>query len=629
MHLVGEDARREAEDEHRCDERRDGHDLAAVHVREALVLVAGDRAEEHLLDRTEHVERSEDDAERRADGLDAGDVTELVGREGARDDEELADEPVQAGDADARHRRDDEERGVDRHRLRETAKVVEHARVAAVVDDADEEEERAGRDAVVDHLEEGTFDGSLRPSEEAEHHVAEVRDRRVRDEALHVILTPRAERAVEDAAEDGDAAERCGELSGGLGEEPHAEPEVPVRAHLEHDGREDDRARRRRLGVRVGQPGVHRPHRNLHEEGDREAGPQPELDVTRELEALELEEVERRVAAGDAAVRVREVQDGGEHQEAAGHRVEEELERRLDAVRAAPDPDHHVHRDQHDLPEDVEHEQVEGDEGADHARLEEEESEAPVLDALVDAPEGRVGGDRGAEQRQDDEPERDAVERDVPVDAEALNPHHVVVEVEAPAHVDAQKRDRREQRAEHDDQRRRLEEAGRLARHEEDRDGTCEREADEPREERGHLLGRRAGFGRRDDGRRARPHPRYEDREEAGHQRDRSADAPGVTLRDQPGHHRRDDERERRSDRGVRRAERRHVLVRNAAEELRGNDGEDDEPEEDEQGRRPRGAAGRGRQRRSCGLGGHDSAHCSLIWTVPAPLIGDAGRVMV
>ena len=61
--------------------------------------------------------------------------------------------PFVPGEADARQRRDDEERRVDRHRLREAAEVVELARVAAVVDDAEEEEERAGRDAVVDHLE--------------------------------------------------------------------------------------------------------------------------------------------------------------------------------------------------------------------------------------------------------------------------------------------------------------------------------------------------------------------------------------------------------------------------------------------------------------------------------------------
>ena len=56
---------------------------------------------------------------------------------------------------------DDEERRVDRHHLGEAAEVVEHARVAAVVDDADEEEERAGRDAVVHHLEDGALRSTL------------------------------------------------------------------------------------------------------------------------------------------------------------------------------------------------------------------------------------------------------------------------------------------------------------------------------------------------------------------------------------------------------------------------------------------------------------------------------------
>ena len=46
-----------------------------------------------------------------------------------------------------------------------------------------------------------------RHAEEAEHHVAEVGDRRVGDEAFDVLLLPRDERAVEDAAEDRDAGE--------------------------------------------------------------------------------------------------------------------------------------------------------------------------------------------------------------------------------------------------------------------------------------------------------------------------------------------------------------------------------------------------------------------------------------
>ena len=82
----------------------------------------------------------------------AVDVPSALGDERARDDHELADEAVGAGQADARHRDDDEERRVDRHHLGEAAELVEQARVAAVVDHADQEEERAGRDAVVDHL---------------------------------------------------------------------------------------------------------------------------------------------------------------------------------------------------------------------------------------------------------------------------------------------------------------------------------------------------------------------------------------------------------------------------------------------------------------------------------------------
>ena len=39
--------------------------------------------------------------------------------------------------------------------------------------------------------------------------------------------------------------------------------------------------------------------------------------------------------------------------------IQEELDGRVQAPRPAPDPDDEVHRDQHDLPEDVEQEEVE------------------------------------------------------------------------------------------------------------------------------------------------------------------------------------------------------------------------------------------------------------------------------
>ena len=57
--------------------------------------------------------------------------------------------------------------------------------------------------------------------------------------------------------------------------------------------------------------------------------------------------------------------DGHQHEERAGHGVDEELDGGVEPVGASPDPDDEVHRDQHHLEEDVEDEQVEGDEDPD------------------------------------------------------------------------------------------------------------------------------------------------------------------------------------------------------------------------------------------------------------------------
>ena len=76
---------------------------------------------------------------------------------------------------------------------------------------------------------------TVRRREEAEHDEAQVRDRRVGDQALHVVLLPGDERAVEDAAEDGDAGERAPRSShAGPGKHAHAEAHVAVGPELEH-----------------------------------------------------------------------------------------------------------------------------------------------------------------------------------------------------------------------------------------------------------------------------------------------------------------------------------------------------------------------------------------------------------
>ena len=58
-----------------------------------------------------------------------------------------------------------------------------------------------------------------------------------------------------------------------------------------------------------------------------------------------------------------------EHQRRTEHRVEEELQRRVLAVLAAPHADHEVHRQQDQFEEDEEQDEVLGDERAGHAGL--------------------------------------------------------------------------------------------------------------------------------------------------------------------------------------------------------------------------------------------------------------------
>ena len=68
-----------------------------------------------------------------------------------------------------------------------------------LVDDADEQEERAGRDAVIELLDDAAGDADRVQREHPEHHHRHVADRRIGDQPLPVLLRQRDERAVDDA----------------------------------------------------------------------------------------------------------------------------------------------------------------------------------------------------------------------------------------------------------------------------------------------------------------------------------------------------------------------------------------------------------------------------------------------
>ena len=76
--------------------------------------------------------------------------------------------------------------------------------------------------------------------------------------------------------------------------------------------------------------------------------------------------------------------DGHKHQEPADLREQEELHRGTVPVLVSPDVDEEIHRDEHQLPEKSEKEEVEGKEHAVHPGKHEGEIEMEETDAVAD-----------------------------------------------------------------------------------------------------------------------------------------------------------------------------------------------------------------------------------------------------
>ncbi len=208
------------------------------------------------------------------------------------------------------------------------------------------------------------------------------------------------------------------------GEREHRQRETQeaVAAHLQEDRGQDDRARGRRLDMRVRQPGVDRPHRHLHRERREEREPQPRLHLARERMAQQHGDI------GGAGLPVHR-HDGEQHQHRAEQRVEEELEARVDPARAAPHPDDQEHRDQAALEEQVEQHQVERRERADHQGLEHQKRDHVLLDAHLHRQPARHDAKRHDRRGEDDQWQRDAIDAHV-VGAVAAEPGDLLDELE-------------------------------------------------------------------------------------------------------------------------------------------------------------------------------------------------------
>src|SRR5665809_169018 len=123
--------------------------------------------------------------------------------------------------------------------------------------------------------------------------------------------------------------------------------------------------------MRIGKPGMQRNERDLHGEGCKESEEQKTLDIERQRCPEQLLVGERRVAA-DGEVHV---ENRHEHEQRSRKGEQEELHRRIDAVAVPPHSVEQVHRDERDLPEQIEQEHVERREDAEHPRLESEKKD--------------------------------------------------------------------------------------------------------------------------------------------------------------------------------------------------------------------------------------------------------------
>ena len=173
------------------------------------------------------------------------------------------------------------EGGVDRHHVREPAELRDLLGVAPLVDEPDDQEQPARREAVVDHLQHAALEPERVEREHAEHHEAEVADRGVGDQLLHVLLHQRHEPGVDDA-DDRERHHPRHRVERRLRQERQREADEAVGPHLQQHARQDHRARGRRLDVGVGQPGVEREHRHLDREAEEEGEEHPELQVGRD-----------------------------------------------------------------------------------------------------------------------------------------------------------------------------------------------------------------------------------------------------------------------------------------------------------------------------------------------------------
>ena len=308
----------------------------------------------------EHVRRRE---QRREDA--DGPEDPVAGGECLPEDLVLAEEARESGHASNRDRADQERPVGDRQILLQSAHVADVLLTGQRVDDgARAEEEQRLEERMRVKMEDA---GAVRAHPHRQEHVAELRDRRIRQHALDVVLdqADRAGHQRRRRADDGDDQERDRRVA-----EQLRVPPDHVDAGRHHGRGVDERGDRRRTFHRVWQPDVQRNLRRLaggaDEQEQRRQGDHAEARFLRQRphligEVLEVERPERRPQ-----------QRHPEDERKVADAVDDE--RLLAGVGRGllgiPESDEEIRAEAHALPTDEEHRERRAEDEDEHERRE-------------------------------------------------------------------------------------------------------------------------------------------------------------------------------------------------------------------------------------------------------------------
>ncbi len=393
--------------------------------REYVCGVVVELAIEDALDHPEHVGRGEDDAGGGEDGP-AG-VMRDTRLHATGEDEELADEAVEHGQADDRECGDDEHGHHPRKFCGEAAVIAHVVGAIALVEDAEEHEERAAADAFVESGVDAAVDACDGEGEDAEDDDADVAKRSVGGELLEILLDESDECTVDDA-DRAESDHQRGDAARLVWEDAEGEAQDGVEAEF---SRKDHDCGGRGFGDSVGEPAVKREDRDLDGEGDEEGERgQPESGGV----------VGDSMSAGDVG-ELRKLEGAGacvepEHADEKDRRGDEGVEEVFDGCAAAVDGaaeggDQQHHRDEGELPEGVVEEEVERDEDAEHRNLLEQEEDVEELLALRDGVPGDEYAERSEEASEYHEPHGKAIDAEVVADGRGVDPREIVFELES------------------------------------------------------------------------------------------------------------------------------------------------------------------------------------------------------